>query len=89
MLVLFISLTISSCRKDRTCTCTTTWTNTNEQIGGTIVTSGNYTETHTVKKQTKKQAESGVCSSYDTKKVESTSSGTETDETKTTCTLDK
>lgn len=88
-LILIVVLTISSCRKDRTCTCTTSWTNTNEQIGGTTVSSGSYTETHIVKKQTKKQAESGVCASHETKKVESTNPGTVTDETKTTCTLDK
>jgi hypothetical protein len=88
ILILVITLTVLSCKKDHTCTCNITWTNTNEQVGGTIITSGSYTETRVARKQTKRQAEAGSCASSDVKKVESTNPGTATEETKTVCSLD-
>ncbi len=58
-LILLIVVSATSCKKDRTCVCTTTWFSYN---------SGNYysgssTDTKTIEKVTKRQAEAGECAS--------------------------
>jgi len=52
-----VAISLASCKKDRTCTCTSTQT----PVSGASITS---TDEITVKKVTKGQAKDGVCSGY-------------------------
>jgi hypothetical protein len=57
LIVAIAGLAMASCKKDRTCTCTTTWTPTS---GAAVVSS----EEITVKKAKKGAALDGECRSY-------------------------